>query len=210
MIDYWIAARDNIAARSRSGAAPVPAGHNIRGTAIFRRLEAEIRRMDLEGPAAVDWSKANILALDILSKRSKDILVASWLSYGLFRAEGYEGLAVGLGMLRMMVESHWDALFPPSKQEKARAGALEWLLHLAPALAEIEPTDADASAVVAACDALEGLARELRAKLAHGQVALNVLSRSLQPYNERATVVIATAAENATRAIEPISIGVAP
>ncbi|MGL3210498.1 type VI secretion system ImpA family N-terminal domain-containing protein [Bradyrhizobium sp. BR 1433] len=202
MIDYWLAVRDNIAARSRSGATAVPAGNNIRGAAIFKRLEAEIRRMDLEEPAAVDRGKANMLALDILSKRSQDILVGSWLSYGLFRAEGYEGLAVGLGKLRIMVEARWDELFPPSKQEKARACAVEWLLHLAPALAENEPTDADASAVVAACDALEGLARELRAKLVHGQVALNVLSRLLQPYNERATVVIATAAENAARAIE--------
>ncbi|MGY3488169.1 putative component of type VI protein secretion system [Bradyrhizobium sp. USDA 4011] len=201
MIDYWLAVRDNIAARLGSGATAVPTGNNIRGAAIFRRLEAEIRRMDLEGPTAVDWGKVNMLALDILSKRSQDILVGSWLSYGLFRAEGYEGLAVGLGKLRIMVEARWDELFPPSKQEKARACAVEWLLHLAPALAENEPTDADASAVVAACDALEGLAYELRAKLVHEPMALDVLSRLLQPYNERASVVIATAAENAARAI---------
>ncbi|MGY2803961.1 type VI secretion system ImpA family N-terminal domain-containing protein [Bradyrhizobium sp. USDA 4506] len=196
MIDYWILVRDNIATRSRHGAAPVPgplpAGNNIRQTAVFNRLEAEVRRIDLEGPAAVDWSKVNTLSLKILSSRSKDLLVGSWVTYGLFRVEGYEGLAIGLGVLRGMVEAHWEQLFPPVTREDARAGAVDWLLHLAPALAANEPTEADASAVIAVQDALDGLARELRGKLVNGQVTLDVLLRALQSYHERATASLST------------------
>nr|WP_158237619.1 type VI secretion system ImpA family N-terminal domain-containing protein [Bradyrhizobium forestalis] len=177
--------------RSRYGAAPVPdprpAGNNIRQTAAFKRLEAEVRLMDLDGPAAVDWSKVNTLSLNILSSRSKDMLVASWAIYGLFRVEGYEGLAVGLGVLRGMVEAHWEELFPSITRDDARIAAIDWLLHLGPALAANEPTEADASAVVAAFDALEGLGRELRGKLVNGWVTLEVLFRALQSYYERAT-----------------------
>ncbi|NYG45496.1 putative component of type VI protein secretion system [Bradyrhizobium sp. IAR9] len=191
MIDYWIVVRDNIAMRSRHGAAPVPgprpAGNNIRQTAVFKRLEAEVRLMDLDGPAAVDWVKVNALSLNILSNRSKDILVASWATYGLFRVEGYEGLAVGLGVLHGMVEAHWEELFPSIGRDDARVAAIDWLLHLGPALAANEPTEADASAVIAACDALERLARELRGKLVKGRVTLDVLFRALQSYYEGAT-----------------------
>ncbi|MCC8971189.1 type VI secretion system ImpA family N-terminal domain-containing protein [Bradyrhizobium brasilense] len=194
MIDYWIVVRDNIAARSRHGAEPVPgplpAGNNVRQAAIFKRLEAEVRRMDLDGPAAVDWSKVNTLSLNILSNRSKDILVASWATYGLFRVEGYEGLAVGLGILRGMVEAHWEGLFPPVTRRDARAAAIDWLLRLGPALATIEPTEADASGVIAAGDALNGLARALGGKLVNGQFTLDVLFRALQSYYERATTRI--------------------
>ncbi|WFU31273.1 type VI secretion system ImpA family N-terminal domain-containing protein [Bradyrhizobium brasilense] len=206
MIDYWIVVRDNVAARSRCGAAPVPgplpAGNNIREAAIFKRLESEIRRMNLEGAAAVDWGTVNMLSLDILSNRSKDILVASWATYGLFRVEGYQGLAVGLGVLRGMVDAHWDRLFPPVTREDARAGAVDWLLHLIPALAGNEPAEADASAVIAAYDALDGFAGALGARLVNRQVTLDVLFRSLQSYYERATGAVAAAAEHAAETMQ--------
>ncbi|MCC8938658.1 type VI secretion system ImpA family N-terminal domain-containing protein [Bradyrhizobium sp. Arg62] len=169
---------------------PLPAGNNVRQAAVFKRLEAEVRRMDLDGPAAVDWSKVNTLSLNILSNRSKDILVACRATYGLFRVEGYEGLAVGLGVLRGLVEAHWEGLFPPVTRDDARAAAIDWLLRLGPALAANEPTEADASAVIAACDALDGLARALGGKPVNRQVTLDVLFRALQSYYERATIRI--------------------
>ncbi|WP_420969567.1 type VI secretion system ImpA family N-terminal domain-containing protein [Bradyrhizobium sp. B120] len=201
MIDYWIMVRDNIAARSRCGAAPlpgpVPAGIDIREAVEFRWIEAEIRRMDSDGPTAVDWRKVGTLSLNILTKQSKDILVACWATYALFRVEGYEGLAIGLSILRGMVAAHWEGLFPPLRQEGGRVGALDWLVgRLGPGVAAIVPTAADASAVVAAYDALDDLARQLSGKLVHQRRALEGLLRALQPYCEQATCELATATEH--------------
>lgn len=204
MIDYWIMVRDNIAARSRRGAAPlpgpVPAGMDIREAAEFKWIEAEVRRMDADGPSAVDWSNVSTLSLDILAKQSKDILV--WATYGLFRVEGYEGLAVGLGVLHGMVEAHWEELFPPLNQEGARVGALDWLVgRLRPAVAGIVPTAADSLAVVAAYDSLDDLARQLSGKLVNRQLPLEGLLRALQSYDEQAACELAAATEHAAGAV---------
>ncbi|RXG86880.1 type VI secretion system ImpA family N-terminal domain-containing protein [Bradyrhizobium zhanjiangense] len=206
MIDYWIMVRADIAARSRRGATPVPgpapAGADIRDGAEFKRLEAEVRRVEFDCPSAVDWGKVTTRSLDILSRQSKDILVACWASYGLFKIEGYEGLAVGLALLREMVDAHWEGLFPPIKQEHARIGALDWLVaRLAPAVAETAPTEADASAVVVAYDALHDLVRQLSGKLVDKQLTLEVLLRTLQSYYEQATCTLVTATEHAAEAV---------
>ncbi|MGY3473629.1 type VI secretion system ImpA family N-terminal domain-containing protein [Bradyrhizobium ottawaense] len=207
MIDYWIMVRADIAARSRRGATPVPgpaaAGAHIRDRAEFKRLEAEVRRVECDCPSGIDWGKVSTRSLDILSSQSKDILLACWATYGLFKVEGYEGLAVGLALLREMVDAHWERLFPPIKQEPARIGALDWLVaRLAPAVAETAPTEADASAVVVAYDALHDLVRELREKLVDKQLTLEVLLRSLQSYYEQATCTLVTATEHAAEAVQ--------
>ncbi|WOH80272.1 type VI secretion system protein TssA [Bradyrhizobium sp. BEA-2-5] len=200
MIDYWIAVRGDIDARAQLGAAPVPgpapAGSNIRETAEFERLEAEVRRIDADGPLAVDWRTVVVLSLDILSKQSKDILVACWATYGLFRTEGYQGLAVGLGVLRCMLEAYWEELFPPVKQERARAGAVDWLvLRVRLTIVENAPTEADYPAVLDAYDALDDLAGQLKQKLINEQVALDDLSRALKSHYDEAKHAIAAAAE---------------
>ncbi len=66
--------------------------------------------------------------------------------------------------------------------------------------------NASASAVIAAWDALDGLARELRRKLANEQVTLDVLSRELQSYYERATGAFAAASERA-KPCKPLNSG---
>ncbi|WP_076865974.1 type VI secretion system protein TssA [Bradyrhizobium mercantei] len=215
VIDYWIATRANIDARTQLGAAPVPgpapAGSHIRESAEFDRLDAEVRRMDFDGPVAVDWRTVNALSLDILSKQSKDILVACWATYGLFRTEGYQGLAVGLGVLRGMVEVHWEGLFPPITRERARVGAVEWLVgRVTSAIVENAPTEADSPAVLAAYDALDDLARELSQKLVGEQVALGDLFRALKSHYEEARRAIAAAAERAAETAQAAEQAAAP
>ena len=189
-------------ARALYGAASLdgdlPAGTDVRGGADFEQLEAEVRRMDADGPTAVDWRKVSALSLRILSSQSKDILVASWATYGLFRTEGYQGLAVGLGILRGMVEAHWDGLFPPPKRERARVSSVDWLVgRVAPAIAQAAPAETDRPAVLAAYDALDDLDRLLGERLQKEQAALGELFRALKPHREEAKRVLAEVAERA-------------
>ncbi len=159
--------------------------------------------MDADGPAAVDWSKVSTLSLHILSNDSKDILVACWATYGLFRTEGYQGLAIGLGVLRGMVHAHWEGLFPPIKRERARVGAIDWLVgRVGPEVAENAPIETEYPAVLAAYEALDDLDRQLHEKLVNEQAALGELSRALQPYHEEAKRAIAAAAERAVEATQ--------
>ena len=194
-------------ARALCGAAPLsgdfPAGVDVRDGADFERLEAEVRKMDADGPSAVDWAKVSSLSLQILSSQSKDILVASWATYGLFRTESYQGLAVGLGILRGMVDAHWDGLFPPFKRERARVNAIDWLIgRVSPAVADASPQQSDEPAVLAAYDALEDLDRLLGAKLLKEQAALGELFRALRPHRDEARRAVAARAEEAARAAE--------
>src|SRR5882757_4095672 len=117
--------------RAGLGAAPIsavaPAGTDVRASAEFEAIEAEVRRLETDGPNVVDWPKVTAGALDIITHKSKDLLVGAWGTYGLFRAEGLAGLWVGMSILHGIVVNHWDAAFPPVRRERARVAALEWL-----------------------------------------------------------------------------------
>lgn len=173
VIDCPSAARANIDARSRQGAAsvPGPASTNFRESIEFERLEAEVRRMDADGPAAVDWNQFSTLSLHFVSRESKDILVACWASYGLFQNGGYQGLAVALGVLQNTVDADWERLYPPIKREHARIGAIDWLVGgLGREVAKNPRTKADYPAELTVYDVLDDLDRELREKLVNAQV----------------------------------------
>ncbi|MFN8548922.1 MAG: type VI secretion system protein TssA [Candidatus Eisenbacteria bacterium] len=104
-----------------------PGGESCRDDAEFETLQLEIRKLELPDGGQPDWAKAISLASTLLRTRSKDLLVAAWFTIALLQQEGYVGLAAGLGVLRDMVEQHWDVLFPELKRLKGRVGAIEWV-----------------------------------------------------------------------------------
>lgn len=173
-------------ARASIGATPVgdpPAGEDIRDDPAYEELEAEFRKMESGGPGAVDWKMVNDRTLDLLANRSKDLLLASRLAYGLYREESYRGMAVGLSILNGMVAEHWDGLFPPAKRERGRAGSFDWLAEkLAPVVEATPPADGEAAYALAAHDMLVELDGVLDQKLTKFPVALGPLVRALRPY----------------------------
>jgi len=192
-------------ARVLYGAAPIsdaaPAGADVRAAPEFEELEAEIRRMESEGPNAVDWRKLGSGSLKILSSQSKDLLVAAWAAASLYRTEGYVGLAVGLGIIRGMVDAYWDGMFPPLKRERARVAAVDWFAgRVAPLIAASAPSDADYPAIIAAYDDLDELDRSMGAKLQKEQLSLGDLFRALKPFADQARRAIKDAEEKAEAA----------
>ncbi len=193
--------------RIEAGGAPVPggdpAGSDARDEPEFEAIEAEVRRMETEGPAAVRWGNVSQNALALIQTRSKDMLVSAWLVYALYQTESYRGLAVGLAIFRDMIEVHWEGLQPPLKRERGRVAAAEWLVgRLAAPVGASEPGEADAEAVAAAAQALEDIDRILADKLTREQAALGELVRALRPHAEAARRTI-EAAETAAQAPEP-------
>ncbi len=113
------------------GATPIeegnPTGSDVRYEPEFEELQSEIDK--LTSPTAtggVDWKKVVNIASEILEKKSKDLLVASYLAVGLLHMKQMEGLAVGLKVFADLLENFWDNLFPPKKRLRGRLAAVEW------------------------------------------------------------------------------------
>ncbi|MGX5851227.1 type VI secretion system protein TssA [Mesorhizobium sp. PL10] len=179
-------------------------GEDMRDDPQFEVLDTEFRKMETAGPAAVDWEFLNRTTLDVLEKRSKDLVLASRLTYGLFREEGYQGLAVGLSILQGMVSHHWEGLFPPLKRERGRAGSFDWMAEkLASAVEATPPAENKKLYALVAHDKLVGLDEFLSTKLQKNPVALGPLVRVLRPYAREARAALeaeANGQEEASRA----------
>lgn len=144
----------------------------------YETLASEVGKLERTGPASVQWPEVVVRAQEILAARSKDLSVATWLAVALERAEGLAGLAVGLAIVRKIVETFWDRLVP--KRSRARIAALEWLsARAAQALPEVFTPELGAApdAALAELEALDALLRE---KLPDANAALGTLVRPLR------------------------------
>jgi len=113
-----------------------PGGESIRYAGPYDAIE-EARRADDEltqgdwqrDTKTSDWRRVVELANDALSKRSKDVQVAAWMTEALIRLHGFAGLRDGCRLLREMSERFWDHLHPEAEGEdlEGRAGPIEWM-----------------------------------------------------------------------------------
>ena len=77
---------------------------------------------ETEGP---DFRMIADTGARILQKQSKDLMVAGWMTYGLYHRDGSAGLAEGVTAIQKLAETYWDDIFP--KSLKARKNAIEYL-----------------------------------------------------------------------------------
>jgi type VI secretion system protein VasJ len=105
-----------------------PTGIDVRYEPELDALQSEIDK--LSTPSAdgkgIDWDKVIKMGSAILEKKSKDILVASYLATALVHTRNIEGFCTGVSILKDMVEIYWDNLFPTKKRLRGRFNALEW------------------------------------------------------------------------------------
>lgn len=183
---------------------PDPAGESIRYEEDFTRLEDEVGKLQSGGPTAVDWPAVVGMATTILSKRSKDLLVASWLTYALNREEGLAGLLDGIGVVGGIVETYWDDCFPPTKRLRARIGAIEWIAdRVGPSLEQLTVTPENAGQLVELFEAVDWLDRTLAEKTDGAQVNIGDLLRPLRNLKRDADFIVAEAARKAEAEAAP-------
>ena len=103
-----------------------PAGIDMKYESEFETLKAEV---DALGAATgdVDFGAIVDLASQILTEKSKDLTVASYLVLGLTRTVGYAGIAEGLAATRAVVEGFWEDAFPPLRRMRGRQAALQFV-----------------------------------------------------------------------------------
>jgi type VI secretion system protein ImpA len=120
---------------------PIP-GDNPSGTylyyaPIYDKIKEARRQDDVTGPTGVwarelkvaDWNQVIKLAGEALATQSKDLQLAVWLAEAYFKKEGFAVLKDSFVMLRQLVDTFWDTIYPEIEDGDAefRATALSWL-----------------------------------------------------------------------------------
>jgi len=118
-----------------------PAGQEARYTPEYEQLQAEIDKLSLPSASSgIDWRKVENLASIILSQKSKDLAVASYLAVALIYNRQVEGLAIGLQIYRDLLENFWETLYPTKARMRGRVRTMEWWVEkMETALASLAP-----------------------------------------------------------------------
>ncbi|MFA6147107.1 MAG: type VI secretion system protein TssA [bacterium] len=117
-----------------------PAGEDARYDPLYEELQAEVDKFSSPSASgALDWDKVVKLSSDILSQKSKDLLVASYLAVALIQTKKFEGVEIGSRIYRDLIEAHWDALFPTKARMRGRIAAIEWWAEKAEGILEQLP-----------------------------------------------------------------------
>ena len=103
-----------------------PAGVNLReGTSAYSVYdEIKDKRLELRAKERkdeqTDWRPLLELGKTTIAEKSKDIDVASYMLEAVIRRHGFHGLRDGLRLLRELVESYWDHLYPRPDEEEGQ------------------------------------------------------------------------------------------
>ena len=143
-----------------------PGGKNPSADERYQELRVEVDKENSPIGEAVRWPRVAELGVEILGKVAKDLLVAAYTGFALYKTRGIHGLAVGVVVLDGLLDRYWDTMFPPAARLKGRGTAVKWLLeHAVTGLASYQPQPADRAAVTALMTAAKQLRGRAREKL---------------------------------------------
>ncbi|WP_415719369.1 type VI secretion system protein TssA [Maridesulfovibrio sp.] len=104
-----------------------PSGVDARYEPEYDQLQQEIDKLaSATAGGAVDWKQVVRFGSVILSSKSKDLKIASYLGVGLLHLRGVEGLSAGAQLLHDLTTNFWDTLYPSKKRMRGRFGAISW------------------------------------------------------------------------------------
>ncbi|NJD11050.1 MAG: type VI secretion system protein TssA, partial [Gemmatimonadetes bacterium] len=113
-----------------------PAGTYLRYDPLYDKIK-EARREDADLPQGewevarktADWPQVIRLSTEALTRKTKDLQIAAWLTEAWLRREGITGLRRGIALLHELVQKYWDTVYPPIEDGDAelRAAPLEWI-----------------------------------------------------------------------------------
>ena len=103
------------------------AGEDVRYSNEYEALEHELgKAQSMHESGQIDWLKICENSETLLRTQSKDLRVGTWLTWGLYQRESFQGLLAGLGLLQHLCENHWAEIHP--SKTRTRAAALSWLV----------------------------------------------------------------------------------
>ena len=104
-----------------------PVGSDVSYEPNFEEITGELEKLSSPtAEGAVNWQRVAELGVIILRDESKNLIVACYLNVALFYTDGMQGFAVGAHILRNLLETWWDTMYPPKKRKKGRINILNW------------------------------------------------------------------------------------
>jgi type VI secretion system protein VasJ len=104
-----------------------PAGEDSRYEPEYGAVLAEIEKLSFSGQGdAPSWPLVEEQGTAILTAKSKDILIASYLAVALWHNNGMEGMLAGVRLLSGLLGAFWETAWPPLKRIRARVNAFDW------------------------------------------------------------------------------------
>jgi type VI secretion system protein ImpA len=113
-----------------------PSGVDLRYDPVYDKIKEARREDDDLNQGAwqaerkvADFSQVISLSTTALTKKSKDLQIAAWLTEALLRKEGFSGFSAGLQLLKGLLEKFWDTLYPVLEEDdlELRAAPLQWV-----------------------------------------------------------------------------------
>lgn len=141
-----------------------PVGDPVRYDEAFERLQAQLDRSGSLTGEETEWRTVTELAGEILKSKSKDLLVLTYFTLGVFEVDGYKGLAAAFEGYIEFLKTFWDSCFPKVKPPQGRLNAVQYLsdrlmplIELKGGTAKKEPGVGDKEAVHACTAKIEEL-----------------------------------------------------
>jgi type VI secretion system protein ImpA len=116
---------------------PSPAGVSLHYETEYDRIREARRDEDPNLPQGVwrrdikraDWNLVVALSAEALTRQSKDLQIAAWLTEALVYRDGLEGLAEGVGIIIELCDRFWPNMYPAISDGDigARVAPIEWL-----------------------------------------------------------------------------------
>lgn len=114
--------------------AETPCGVDLRWDTLYddlRKARQQGDRGAFEGEAAAepDWSFVVDQACELLATRTKDLMLAGWLTEALLHSHGFAGVRDGFKVLNALIANFWEGLYPlPDESDwEPRIAPLVWL-----------------------------------------------------------------------------------
>jgi type VI secretion system protein VasJ len=105
-----------------------PAGDNAMYDPRYEELRAKMVALDSPTGGDVEWPDIVRSGRELLTGATKDLLIASYTVYAMVETDGLRGLSVGLELVRGLLDTYWDTMFPPAARPRGRGNAVDWLV----------------------------------------------------------------------------------
>jgi type VI secretion system protein ImpA len=107
---------------------PNPSGANLRYDPLYDKIK-ELRREEDQPPPGMTERDRKVadnpqvikLTTDLLTKKTKDLQLAAWLTEALLKQKGFGGLKDGLALCHGLVDKFWDTLYPELEDGDAQS-----------------------------------------------------------------------------------------
>lgn len=104
-----------------------PAGDDARYEPEYDALQQQIDKLSsATAGGEVDWKSIAALSQALLSEKTKDIKVASYLGVALQHLEGLDGLSTGTQVLLDLITNFWETMHPAKARLRGRFNAVSW------------------------------------------------------------------------------------